>query len=378
MRVSASFLLVLGACASDTVGLPDPGGRADASVNARVDAPPASSMPPDAAGVPDAGPDAPPPSDAAPADAPPVTGDALRQCTGREFPKHAAGEFEHFGSDLISNLKVEHAGFDVLAVAGTSVVGNAKLQYGPTFKDLEDEWVRVYLDDCADWKLLGQGKTNGDGRVSWTFGELGAGIYDVRWEVVGDATTAAAQLWVLPAGTHLTVFDIDGTLTTSDFELIKDLFSELVSGDYVPEAYPAGVELTQAYRASGWVPLYMTGRPYYLTRVTREWLADLGYVRGPLFLARDNAEAVPSEGGVGTFKRDSLLAIDAAGFHIDSAQGNATTDIFAYLGAGIPAEKVWIIGEHAGESGTQPVMDTWAAHVDTVESWPAPEQPFEW
>lgn len=381
LKCSVCVLLLAG-CASDTVGLPAKGG-ADASVKF-FDAAPGGGSPdaPVVAVVDAAVPavDAPRAVDAAPSpvDAPPATGSTLKTCTGRAFPKHMAGAFDHFSSDVIASFSVEHAGFDVLAVSGTSVAGSAKLEYGAVFKDLEDEWVRVYIDDCSDWKLLGQMKTDSDGRVYWTFGPLETGIYDVRWEVVGDATSVAAQLWVLPKGTHVTIYDIDGTLTTSDFELIIDLFADLVSGDYVPEAYPGAVAMTRAYRLNKEVGVYMTGRPYYLTRTTREWLAMLGFERGPLFLARNNSEALPTDGGVGTFKLQTLNALEAAGFKVDTAQGNATTDIYAYNGAGIPPKQTWIIGKHAGEGGTNAEMDSWEPHVTEILGWRAVVQPFDW
>jgi hypothetical protein len=313
-------------------------------------------------------------ADAAPADAAPV---ALRRCTGRAFPAQTPGAFRHLASEVTALGSVEHAAEDALVAGAGPVVAGAKFQYSAIFKDLEDERVKVYLDDCAGWQLVATPLTDSDGRISTSFGPLAYGIHEVRYVVEGDASTAGATLWVLPPGTRVTVFDIDGTLTTSDFEIVHDFFDELVTGDYVPEAYPSASALTRAYRDIGMIGVYITGRPYWLTRVTRAWLRDLDFAPGPLFLARDNLEALPTEAGVGTFKRDLLVGLDQAGFELDSAQGNATTDIHAYLGAGIPASMVWIIGPHAGEMGTNAVTGSWATHTADVAARPRVVQPFE-
>jgi hypothetical protein len=39
---------------------------------------------------------------------------------------------------------------------------------------------------------------------------------------------------------------------------------------------------------------------------------------------------------------------------------------------------VWIIGDHAGEQGTHPVMGDWAGRVAEVSALPAVPQPFDW
>jgi hypothetical protein len=114
-----------------------------------------------------------------------------------------------------------------------------------------------------------------------------------------------------------------------------------------------------------------------LTQRTRDWLDELGFSPGPLRVTDENAQAVPSESGVGDYKKARLQAWLAA-YPIDFAYGNATTDIYAYLGAGLPAEDVWIIGDHAGEQGTHAVDGTWVPRVAEVNGLAAVAQPFTW
>jgi phosphatidate phosphatase PAH1 len=206
-------------------------------------------------------------------------------------------------------------------------------------------------------------------------------VYDVRVEVMGDGSVAPGRVWILPRGTRLAVTDIDGTLTTSDEEMARDvltdLFQPIVSGAYVPAAYPGAAALTNALARRGYVLLYLTGRPYWLTSRTREWLASGGFAPGPLHLASSNREAIPNAAGVGAFKRAYLRSLAEAGFVVDEAYGNATTDVLAYARAGVPATATWIIGPNGGAGGTQAPAGSWEPRAAAVSAMPAVPQPFD-
>jgi phosphatidate phosphatase PAH1 len=268
---------------------------------------------------------------------------------------------------------------DVVATPGSAATIRGKFAYGVVSKDLEGEDVRVFLDDCAGWKSLGDFRTDGDGRISAPVPTaLGAGVYEVRLEVLGDASVAPGRLWILPIGTHLAVTDVDGTLTTGDEELVEDviadLFGPIFSGDRVPEAYPASAELTDALVGRGYVLVYLTGRPYWLTAKTRDWLAAGGFAAGPLHVADSNGEALPLEAAVGAYKRDYLESLAAQGFILDEAYGNAATDVYAYAAAGIAPGTTWIIGPNGGSGGTNAVSGSWQTRADTVAGEPPVEE----
>jgi hypothetical protein len=108
---------------------------------------------------------------------------------------------------------------------------------------------------------------------------------------------------------------------------------------------------------------------------TRGWLDLLAFAPGALVLAPTNGDAVPSNSGVGDFKLRELQALEAEGFTLDWAYGNATTDIYAYLGAGLAATNVWIVGPYAGDSGTNAASD-WADRALEVAALPPVAQPF--
>jgi hypothetical protein len=301
-------------------------------------------------------------------------GPGFLTCRGRAITAPPTQGWRHLTtSAIVATGAANHSAQDVIAPPGGTTLLPGKFTYGVVSVDLEDEAVRVLLDDCGAWRDLGTALTNSDGRVSVNApGTLGPGVYELRFQVLGDGSGTTSYLWVLPTGTHVVVSDIDGTLTQSD----SQLFMQILDGSHVPVAYPGAIDLTTAHAGTRAIVVYLTGRPYVLTQRTRDWLAGLGFAPGPLHVTDSNTEAVPNEAGVGAFKLAWLQGLKAKGYLIDFAYGNATTDIFAYLGAGIPANLVWIIGSNGGQMGTHAVAGSWTARVTEARALPPVEQPF--
>lgn len=307
---------------------------------------------------------------AAPAEA--RLADARKECLAPWTPAPRAG-WRHTGSRFVAALgHPVHAASDVVVNPGQTAPLAAKLAYGGALsKDLEDEWVWVFVHDCTAWRYVGWGRTDDDGRVTFSLAPgLSPGVYDVRVEVVGDATSAALRLWVLPPGTHVAVFDIDGTLTTDDGEI----FEQILLG-WTPESYPAATDVTWAERGRDEVIVYLTGRPEILAAPTRAWLDGRGFPAGAVKLARGAGEVLPTNGGVGTYKANHLASLRAAGVILDEAFGNATTDIYAYERAGVPKARTWIIGANGGQGGTVAVSGGWGAVADRLDGEPGVDQP---
>ncbi len=296
----------------------------------------------------------------------------FQSCVDHPFTPIATEDWRHTSSSLITVGSPNHSGGDVFALPSTTPYVGAKLTYGPTSKDLEDEDVVAFVDTCNGWRSLGRGKTDDDGRVRVKLPALPTGVYEVRFQVVGDQTMTSAFAYMLPAGTHLAITDIDATLTTSD----AAVFQQILDGSYVPTAYPGASQLVRAHADRGHVVVYLTGRPYWLSEPSRAWLALKDFPRGALRVADSNTDILPTEASVGAYKRARLQALVDAGYVLDVAYGNATTDISAYLGAGIPAANIWIIGAHAGEDGTNAVIDSWAARAAEVAAFAPIVQPF--
>jgi phosphatidate phosphatase PAH1 len=306
----------------------------------------------------------------------------LAWCVGAPFIPAAARGWDHLENEFVSALGPPgHSMQDVIATPGAALVIQGKFAYGSISKDLEGEKIRISLDDSSGWRSLGEAVTDSDGRVAFAIPDpLAVGVYDVRLEALGDASVAPGRIWVLPAGTRLAIADIDGTLTTSDGELVQDVitdfFAPIYSGDDVPSAWPGGAALTHALADRAWVVVYLTGRPYWLTGKTRDWLSAGGFARGALHTTDSNSEALPSESGAGAYKLAFLDGLTAQGFVLDQAYGNANTDVFAYGGAGISPERTWIIGPNGGAGGTWAVDGSWQARVDEVLAGSAIVQPF--
>lgn len=315
--------------------------------------------------------DDPPGGDDAPAER-----TTFQRCTGRPLALAPDEGWRHsIATPIITAAGApNHSGKDTIAKPGEAPALPGKFTYGAISKDLEDEDVLVFLDNCEAWVSLGRFATNSDGRMSAPAPVLPTGVYEIRFQVAGDQSTTSSFLWVLPAGTRAVVTDIDATLTTNDTEV----FRQILDGSYTPETYPNAVELTKAHEERGYLVFYMTGRPYWLSDQTRSYLAARGFSVGPLRVADSNTDILPTEDSVGAYKLANLNALIAGGLVIDFAYGNATTDIYAYLGAGIPAERVWIIGDNAGAQGTNAVTGDWAARAAEVTALPGVAQPFDW
>jgi len=290
--------------------------------------------------------------------------------------------WDHVPNGLWTAAAPHHTAQDVVGVPGGVVTVRGKFTYGALAKDLEDESVRVWLGDCDGFRLVGDARTDDEGRIAVEVDpDLPVGVYDLSLEVAVDGTTARAKLWLLPEGTHVVVTDIDGTLTTSDGELVADVmadfFEPILAGEYVPEAYPGGPELLRAHADHGAILVYLTGRPHSLTDTTREWLADLGFPQGILHTTDHTSECMPTDDGVATYKYRYLRSLKEGGLALDVAYGNARTDIHGYAAAGIPGVSTWIIGSHAGEEGTNPVEETWEVRAAEVEAQADVAQPFD-
>jgi hypothetical protein len=299
----------------------------------------------------------------------------FRTCSGRTFSPLPAQGWRHTSTSILTTPAgaPAHSAQDVIAAPGAGAALVGKFAYGIVSRDLQDEDVHVVLDACDGWRDLGNHATDSDGRL--TVGvpfSLGPGMYEARFQVLGDQSTAVSFLWILPAGSRLVIGDIDGTMTESD----SQLFMQLLDGSHVPLPYPGAVDLTRAHAERGWIFVYLTGRPYVLTEHSRRWLADLGFAPGPLHVTDSNDQALPIESGVGDFKKEWIQGLLRAGHRIDFAYGNAGTDIYAYLGAGLPASSVSIIGDNAGMMGTNSATGTWAPRAAEVRALPLAEQPF--
>lgn len=270
-------------------------------------------------------------------------------------PPVAAGKWRHHlhGGRVASKLgSPRHVVADVLAGADQDITIAGKFAYGEISKDVEDETVELWLQtEPCKWRALGRQITDDDGRArfavpaaSWP----GAGTHTVRIYVLGDRSYAEAKVWIVAPGTPVVLFDIDGTLTKDDGEL----FEELLGGE--AEMHPGADAVARRWADLGYLPVYITGRPYPLRASTFAWLGAHRFPLGPVFTVDSMLDFLPSEGRVGAFKLGALRALMQTGIRFHRAYGNASTDVCAYARAGIEPARTFIVG-------TRPGCDTFAA-----------------
>lgn len=311
---------------------------------------------------------------------------AFQDCTTGALPSDLREQdWEHTRSSIVAFGDAGHSAQDVLAVPTKPTTIPGKFAYGTASKDLEDEWIEVWMDNCqGGYTKLGEQKTDSDGRIGLDLAAKAlppVGRYGLWLRVKGDNTSTRSTLRVLPEGTKLMVFDIDATLTTDDMELFKDLlddfFEPIAKGDYVPKARESALEITHRRRLEqGYQILYLTGRPYLLTDSSRQWLADGGFAPGTLHLTDSVSEIYPTEGSVGDYKLAYLKHVQDLGLEVVAAYGNATTDIYAYEKAGLDKKTTFILGKYGGESMTQALGDGYTQHLEEIAAEPAATQPY--
>ena len=186
------------------------------------------------------------------------------------------------------------------------------------------------------------------------------GDYKIRMIVEGDHTEAEGYLTVVQPGRKTVLFDIDGTLTLSDFEGVGDY---LGTKSARPHAYAN--EVVWEYIEKGYQIVFLTGRQYWMTKMTREWFAEPSLIAWHLRID-SNAEN-PLSPKTQAYKTQYLkYLLNTVELDIIRAYGNAATDISAYADAGINVKQTYIIGEHAGKEGTQAIESDYQEHYYSV------------
>lgn len=289
------------------------------------------------------------------------------------FPALSKQSWRHPTKSPVAKLAgaANHRVRDLILLPGQSAQMRGRFTFGSIDKDLEDETVELYLQKCPGWQLVSSKITDGDG-VAWFDlpANLPPGDYRVRAVVRGDNSSADGMVAVWPKGVQVVVSDVDGTLTTSDWQLFKDVFGGKPAAMYADADKAIRTWATKGYRI-----LYLTGRPQVFNRYSRDWLDAHNLPPGVVRLTDDAGDVVPSEQGVQVFKTDVLKGLlDSHAAKLRAGHGNATTDIGAYQAAGIANGDLYIVGPHAGENGSTAVP-SYTALLAKLAGYPDAAQP---
>ena len=258
-----------------------------------------------------------------------------------------------------------HSANDPIINPGDSAVVQGKFAYGTVSKDLEGEEVGLWLrmGRCGAWKEIRRAVTDDDGRLAIEVSHQyfsGPGAYPYQFIVRGDLSRVSGTIYVLDRNTPVVIFDVDGTLTTSDSELL-----EQVALGRDPEVRPGASQVANYYATASYLPIYVSGRPYLLRRSTAAWLRRHGFPPGPLVTTDAITDAAPTQSGVGRFKYNTLARlVDDVGLHVIAAYGNADTDVCVYSSIGLPPEKTFIVSDQPRQCPPHPPVQTIDSYIE--------------
>jgi len=270
-----------------------------------------------------------------------------------DAPPPSAGptlDWENFESDIVSSSgAVRHRGRDMFYNPGDTHWVMAKFAYGPTDWDLSGERVDLFLlRNClweggeGDWEPLGPAYTTSDGdhptvegvedSGGWVFFQmpqaLPLGRHRIHFVVRGDDTRADTYIEVVEPGTPIILSDIDGTLTTSEWERLVDFLL-----DNIPDVNPGAPDALHALVDLGYRPMYLTARPEFLGNRTYEFIEQRGLPPGIIHTTLTTTGAMGAEAVA--YKTAELQALADRGLVPHWVFGNTDSDAEAYDNAGI-------------------------------------------
>lgn len=287
------------------------------------------------------------------------------ECGGATGPQIGPPSgFDHFWSSTMATVAgPNHRGRDQIYTEGEPQWVIAKLAYGATDKDLEDEPVDIWVERGCNgaWEKLGSTRSSTDdsrfsadgvedsgGRVFFEIPgnkALPLGRHRVRIIVGGDHSSTDLTIDVVRKDTPIVVSDVDGTLTTSEFvEVGAFLLDEL------PEAQPDAANALGLLASKGYRIVYLTARPEWLTGRTREFLAARGFPTGTVRTSTSLTGVIGE--AAAEFKQAELDRLRAHRLTIAWGFGNKESDTHAYERAGIePRDRRIFLGPQDAHGG---------------------------
>lgn len=219
----------------------------------------------------------------------------------------------------------------------------------PLDKDIEGVPVHIFLDRGCEgaWEELGvavttvegehptiEGVDDTGGRVYFKIPEadrLELGRHRVHLVVEEYWNTAEVLIDVVPAGAPFFVSDVDGTLTTSENAEAWDFLLGTL-----PDPHPFAAEALSLLASKGYRPMYITARPEWLDRRTREFVAVHGFPPGLIHTT------LTYTGGTGdtaaAYKTEELAMLAGKGLVPSWLFGNKDSDAKAFDTAGVPPD----------------------------------------
>uniref|UniRef100_A0A8U7NT13 Phosphatidylinositol transfer protein membrane associated 1 n=1 Tax=Corvus moneduloides TaxID=1196302 RepID=A0A8U7NT13_CORMO len=299
----------------------------------------------------------------------------LRQVMEKEGPQPAESEESSIYSPAIPrekwqrkrtqvkirNVTANHRACDVIVCEGKAQVLSGRFMYGPLdVVTLTGEKVDIYIMTqplSGKWLYYGTEVTSGSGRLTFTIPPdkaLAIGIYPVRMVVRGDHSYAEAYLTVVARGTESVVFSIDGSFTASVSIMGSD-----------PKVRAGAVDVVRHWQDSGYMIIYVTGRPDMQKHRVVAWLSQHNFPHGAVSFCdglthdplRQKAAFLQS------LRTELLRAAPIAGY-------GSTKDVSVYSSLGLAPAHIYIVGRAVKKfhNQCQFLSEGYVAHLAQLEA----------
>ncbi|XP_006035961.1 membrane-associated phosphatidylinositol transfer protein 1 [Alligator sinensis] len=260
----------------------------------------------------------------------------------------------------IRNVTANHRASDVVVCEGRPQVLSGRFMYGPLdVVTLTGEKVDIYIMTqplSGKWLYYGTEVTSGSGRLAFTIPPdkaLAIGMYPVRMVVRGDHSYAEAYLTVVARGTEAVVFSIDGSFTASVSIMGSD-----------PKVRAGAVDVVRHWQDSGYMIVYVTGRPDMQKHRVVAWLSQHNFPHGVVSFC-DGLTHDPLRQ-----KAAFLQSLRTeAEITIMAGYGSAK-DISVYSSLGLLPSQIYIVGRAVKklQSQCQFLSEGYVAHLAQLEA----------
>ncbi|XP_044537987.1 membrane-associated phosphatidylinositol transfer protein 1 [Gracilinanus agilis] len=260
----------------------------------------------------------------------------------------------------IRNVTSNHRASDVIMCEGRPQVLSGRFMYGPLdVVTLTGEKVDVYIMTqplSGKWIHFGTEVTNSSGRLTFPVPperSLGIGVYPVRMVVRGDHTHAECCLTVVARGTEAVVFSIDGSFTASVSIMGSD-----------PKVRAGAVDVVRHWQDSGYLIVYVTGRPDMQKHRVVAWLSQHNFPHGVVSFC-DGLTHDPLRQKA-MFLQSLVQEVD---LNIVAGYGSPK-DVAVYAALGLPPSQTFIVGRAVRklQAQCQFLSEGYVAHLAQLEA----------
>ncbi|XP_074852189.1 membrane-associated phosphatidylinositol transfer protein 1 isoform X2 [Carettochelys insculpta] len=260
----------------------------------------------------------------------------------------------------IRNVTSNHRASDVVVCEGRPQVLSGRFMYGPLdVVTLTGEKVDIYIMTqplSGKWLHYGTEVTSSSGRLVFLIPPdkvLGIGIYPVRMVVRGDHSYAEAFLTVVARGTEAVVFSIDGSFTASVSIMGSD-----------PKVRAGAVDVVRHWQDSGYMIIYVTGRPDMQKHRVVAWLTQHNFPHGVVsFCDGLTHDPLRQKAAFLQSLRTEAEVTIVAGY-------GSTKDISVYSSLGLLPAQIYIVGRTVKkfQNQCQFLSEGYVAHLAQLEA----------